>query len=1130
MQTVGDLTPPMLASAEASFSRTNITVRFTEPVRVASLRSSDFSLDGGVDILRLSFGDDHHEVVLDTTFHPDDTPLTLTVNGARDTSPNANPIAPDSTIAVAEATIPALPTEVATNVGVASDGYELVYSLNIPTTGNFNAGNPYAVDLSDAPGPFSRIAYYVETERSGQAPEFVWVAMDAFATSKGAIGIPTAASGAVFQQPVANMEVISNVAGVETGSGLTGGNLEFWPTNYTQPNGAGVPGASDATYDFGDTRTASGTHGSMQVHNAAEAQTIFAMNNWGADGNPIALGLGNQPSGNPDWTFANNAGTYTRRVLHVMVLPEAAPPVPAEVLANVPEAGGYELVYTLDIPAAGNLSGGSGFTPYTVDLSNGVTPFDRVAYYLELQRTGEPGPTYLWVSMDAFTGDRGDIGVPNLASGAVFQQEVTNMNVVSNSPNVTAGTGLTGNLEFWPTNYDRVNSAGVPGASGSTFDFGDRPTAGNYGSMQVHHAAAAQTLFALNRWGATGETTIPLCLGIGNRPGVADTDWTFADNAAEYDVLRRLHVLVQPGNPALDGPEIVKALGSTSLDKLVVTFDRALADSAASAGNFTLDGGVTVTDARLLPGGRAVALSTTLQTAGTLYTVAVTGVRENSATAGEIAPGASVQFTAATPPAVLANVPEAADYDLIYHLAIPVTKPQWNLNPITYSIDEAQYGERLFDRVAYLMELDGNWVYASFDAFGNQIGQIGVPALTVSSTPVQRIVTDMNVASNVGTIVTGEGISTGNIEFWGGNYAAANGIGIPGASDSLFDFGDTMSVGGHGSMQVHNHGAGQTLFGYNNWGSNAGGESELGIGNDPAPVNGGVDWTFHANTSTYTTRNLYVLARAGGVPSGAPPVILTQPCDRQVDPGADVTLAVTVAGDGPVTYQWRFNGMELPGETRPWLELFAVDGTDAGSYDVVVTGANLVATTSSIASLTVIGTNQPPTFGGFAFAVPMDGSAIIPISAILAKANDLNGDPLTLDAVGNPSTENGSVTADATSVIYQPAAGFTGTDTFTVTISDDQTGVVMGTVTATVTHQEITPGIEGAIALLAGGQVETVFAGMPGQEYGFQRSTGLGGWVTIQTAFAGDDGVLVFTDPSPPAGGRVFYRTIAPAP
>jgi hypothetical protein len=63
-------------------------------------------------------------------------------------------------------------------------------------------------------------------------------------------------------------------------------------------------------------------------------------------------------------------------------------------------------------------------------------------------------------------------------------------------------------------------------------------------------------------------------------------------------------------------------------------------------------------------------------------------------------------------------------------------------------------------------------------------------------------------------------------------------------------------------MQIHNHGAGQTLFAFNDWNdlSNAG----LGIGNNGG---GEPDWTFITNSATYSFKQLNVLVEIIPEPS-----------------------------------------------------------------------------------------------------------------------------------------------------------------------------------------------------------------------------------------------------------------------
>lgn len=195
--------------------------------------------------------------------------------------------------------------------------YTLVYDLDLGRLG----GTP--VYTTDARGkitrPFDRIAYFVELQDASGDARFVYVSMDAFTSDLGKIGVPAASSGARFQQKVAKMNVLSNVKGVATGTGLKGGNIEFWPNNYGPRNAAGIPGASPATWDFGDEPAEPlDGYGCMQVHNHDAGQTVFALNNWKAGGS-ADLGIGNQPAGNPDWTFAANASSYAAKRLRVLV-------------------------------------------------------------------------------------------------------------------------------------------------------------------------------------------------------------------------------------------------------------------------------------------------------------------------------------------------------------------------------------------------------------------------------------------------------------------------------------------------------------------------------------------------------------------------------------------------------------------------------------------------------------------------------------------------------------------------------------------------------------------------------------------------------------------------------------------
>ena len=969
-----DTTPPTLISAQAGVAGNLVSVTFSEPLAPDSVDGSCFTLNNGVEVLSATLLADQRTVNLVTTLQPLGAALTLTVTGIRD-SAGGNPITPGSSIAVTSATV--LPPEITANVGSLANGYRLIYTLDIPVKGNFiGTPNFYRVNQNTVTGSFDRVAYYIELKQANGNVQYLWTSMDAFTPYLSQIGVPTAASKAIFQRYVSNLDVLSNVAGITNGTGMTGGNLEFWPNDYGQSNAMAVAGASDSTFDFGDVRSSVGSHGSMQVHNSAAKQTLFGISNWGADNQILGVGIGNNATANqsPDWTQTYNAGTaYMRRTLHVLVRPGGfTNGLPAEVATNVPGAAGYQLVYSITnfpTPASFNTNA---LVPayYAVNNVTNISAFSRIAYYLELQKTGDAAPQFVWTSMDAFTTDARKIGVPT--NGVFFQQKVTNLDVLSNVGGIVKGNGIaTGNIEFWPSSYTTNNAISIPNANLSTFDFGDggaSASGGGYGSMQVHNygAGATQTLFAVNNF---NNNAVP-DMGIGNKPN-GSPDWTFSSNAASYNLRRVLHVLVLPGgdpNPDTTRPTLATATGVQSLNRATLYFSEALADSAATASYYTFtNGGVTVTGATLAANKQSVTLTTTPQTAGQTYTVSVTGVRDRSLAGNPILPGSTIAFTAPTTarPNVLTNVTEAAGYALIHQLAMPnVANYTYGCN---YAVDESLLQTQPFDRVAYCMELTGTngvskWAYVSMDAFTADLSKIGVPTANrgamfqqyVSNLNVYAYSSDGNVA-----VTTGVGIASGNIEFWPSNYGASNDKNIPGASTANYDFGDGGGpngvTAGHGCMQIHNYLMGHTILSFSHMGAN-GNAPGIGIGNNPQLTNNDPDYTFTYNGPAYAVKNLYVLAHWGNTPAallaGTLPTISVQPFGKTIHPGVGVKFYVQALG--AVSYQWRRNGVWIPGATHSWLDVSTARQSDSGVYDVLVFGSGTAYIASQSATLIVI--------------------------------------------------------------------------------------------------------------------------------------------------------------------------------
>ena len=93
-----------------------------------------------------------------------------------------------------------------------------------------------------------------------------------------------------------------------------------------------------------------------------------------------------------------------------------------------------------------------------------------------------------------------------------------------------------------------------------------------------------------------------------------------------------------------------------------------------------------------------------------------------------------------------------------------------------------------------------------------------------------------------------------------------------------------------------------------------------------------------------------------------PPTILRQPQDQAVHPGDNATFSVIAVANQPLTYQWRFHGTNLPGETNATLAISNCQLEQNGEYRVAISnGAS--AALSDPARLLVLVTPvilQPP--------------------------------------------------------------------------------------------------------------------------------------------------------------------------
>ena len=92
------------------------------------------------------------------------------------------------------------------------------------------------------------------------------------------------------------------------------------------------------------------------------------------------------------------------------------------------------------------------------------------------------------------------------------------------------------------------------------------------------------------------------------------------------------------------------------------------------------------------------------------------------------------------------------------------------------------------------------------------------------------------------------------------------------------------------------------------------------------------------------------------------PNITVAPLTQTKTETQTATLTVTAVGVGPMTYQWRKNGVDIANATTSSLSFPSVSVFDAGSYDVVITnyrGSTTAAAVLTVAELPAIDVSDP---------------------------------------------------------------------------------------------------------------------------------------------------------------------------
>ncbi len=344
------LTPgaPILVSALASPTRRGILLSFDRALADSATNLGNFSLTAGLSVLGASLeAPTFTNLMLITSLQVPNGAYTLTAGGLQSRAGG-----PAMTPVVTNLNSP--PLYGPGNNVPESANWTLLYSLPLANTASYNLnGAPYSLDHHNWLTNVSRVAYYLELQQGEGLLQYVWVAMDAFTADPLGLGVPTVGSGGPFDQNVGNLDVRSSVAGIPTGTGLSGGSIKFLSGDDNSPGIAG--------------------RGEMQVKLGNDV--LLAFNGWGNGGTPD-LGVGNNTANtNADWSFMANAPAYTIKRLLVYVMPRPqSVPLAADVAVYGGTSGGViaavqaarmgkrVVLLCLDNHLGGLSSGGLGWT------------------------------------------------------------------------------------------------------------------------------------------------------------------------------------------------------------------------------------------------------------------------------------------------------------------------------------------------------------------------------------------------------------------------------------------------------------------------------------------------------------------------------------------------------------------------------------------------------------------------------------------------------------------------------------------------------------------------------------------------------------------------------------------------
>ena len=396
----------------------------------------------------------------------------------------------------------------------------------------------------------------------------------------------------------------------------------------------------------------------------------------------------------------------------------------------------------------------------------------------------------------------------------------------------------------------------------------------------------------------------------------------------------------------------VQAIAAGSAHALALKTDGTIiAWGANTSGQTTVPAGLTGTVAAIAAGG------------------SVSGVVKRD---GTVQLWGDNTFGQTVPPAGLANVRQLAiGRNQTLALKTDGTVVAWGSN----SSGQATVPAGLSDVVAITAG-------AAFSAALKRDGTVAVWGTSLVQ-PVPSGLTGVVAISACGALLGGQFIdalkSDGTVVSWGVNNSGQTNV--PAGLKNVA----AIAAGSFHSIALKSDG---TVVG---WGSNTSGE---------IAVPGGLPPSFMIAASALSS-----FALAG------PHAYLTgQPQAQVAAVGGGARLYVQAIGAGPLTYQWRKNGVAIPGATGATLALSGLTAADAAaSYDVVVTdAATSSSVTSGTAALTLVPAGNPGRLVNLSILTSITASSpLFTVGTVIGGAGTSGTKPLLVRAAGPALTALG---------------------------------------------------------------------------------------------------------------------------